>query len=74
MNLVKNVYYMLAYVFDILKQDKYKKIELEEFENVGNLCAEILITALSSQLKQGLNKTYIREESALSSVRGKINY
>lgn len=73
MNLVKNVYYMLAYVFDILKQDKYKKIELEEFENVGDLCAEILITALSSQLKQGLNKTYIREESALSSVRGKIN-
>lgn len=64
---------MLAYVFDVLKQDKYKKIELEEFENVSDLCAEILITALSSQLKQGLNKTYIREESTLSSVRGKIN-
>ncbi|MBQ7891045.1 MAG: 5-methylcytosine-specific restriction endonuclease system specificity protein McrC [Erysipelotrichaceae bacterium] len=73
MILVKNVYYMLSYVFDALKQDKYKKIELESFDNVSDLCAEILITAISSQIKQGLNKSYIREENTLSSVRGKIN-
>lgn len=52
---------------------KNKKISTEEFENVAELCAAILIKCLSSQIKRGLNKEYVQKSDSLSSLRGKID-
>ena len=38
---------MLSYAFQSLQQDKYKTCEVEDFDNVKDLFAEILIKGIS---------------------------
>ena len=70
---VQNIYYMLAYAFQVLNENGYKNIETEQFDNVGELCAAILSKGVSLQLKRGLGKEYVSEREPLSSLRGKID-
>lgn len=70
---VRNVYYMLSYAFKVLKEQGYKSIETEQFHNVAELCAAILVKGVSLQLKRGLGKEYLTEMEPLSSPRGKID-
>lgn len=70
---VHNIYYMLAYAFQILNENGYKDMETEQFDNVGELCAAILAKGVTIQLKRGLGKVYIPQTEPLSSLRGKIN-
>lgn len=70
---IQNVYYMLSYAFQVLNEQGYRQVATEEFENVTELCASILIKGLSSQIKRGLGKEYIIQTEALSSIRGKID-
>lgn len=69
---IQNIYYMLSYAFQILKEQGYKNLETEEFHNVGELCAAILCKGISLQLKRGLGKEYIPATDTLSGIRGKI--
>lgn len=70
---IRNVYYMLSYAFQVLNEQGYQKVAAEEFENMGELCAAILIKGVSSQLKRGLGKEYLDRVDTLSSPRGKID-
>lgn len=70
---IQNVYYMLAYAFQVLNTQGYKNIAVEEFENASELCAAILAKGISMQIKRGLGKEYILQTEALSSLRGKID-
>lgn len=69
---IKNIYYMLAYAFRVLRQNSYEKVAAEEFETVFDLFAEILCRGISRQLKQGLYRTYVSREENLPAVRGKL--
>ena len=40
--LIKNIYYMLTYAFQVLKQTNYDEIASEEFEEIQDLFASIL--------------------------------
>lgn len=70
---VQNVYYMLAYVFQVLNEDGYRNVATEQFNNVAELCAAILTKGVSLQLKRGLGRDYISETETLSGLRGKID-
>lgn len=70
---IQNVYYMLAYAFQTLHEDGYKDVATEQFNNVAELCAAILIKGVSLQIKRGLGREYISETDTLSAIRGKIN-
>jgi len=70
---IKNIYYMLSYAFQSLQQDKYKTCEVEDFDNVKDLFAEILIKGISHEIKRGLGKEYILKEEQLSNPKGKFN-
>ncbi|MFR2890293.1 5-methylcytosine-specific restriction endonuclease system specificity protein McrC [Clostridium butyricum] len=70
---IQNIYYMLSYSFQVLNELGYKRIATEEFHNVAELCAAILIKGTSVQLKRGLGREYIPEHDTLSSLRGKID-
>ena len=70
---VQNIYYMLAYAFQVLNENGYKDIATEQFDNVGELCAAILAKGVSIQLKRGLGKEYVSQTEPLSSLRGKID-
>ena len=64
---------MLAYAFRVLNEKSYKKLEMEEFENISELLSEILIIGISKQIKQGLVNDYIDVTEDISSPKGKIN-
>lgn len=70
---IKNIYYMLSYAFQILKQTNYDDIASEKFENAQDLFAAILSRGISRQLKQGLYREYRTKRETLSVMRGKLN-
>ena len=70
---IQNIYYMLAYAFQVLNEQGYRSIATEEFENTAELCAAILARGISIQIKRGLGREYILQKEALSSLRGKID-
>ena len=71
--LIRNIYYMLAYAFQELRQNNYAEIEGETFDDIYDLFAEILSRGISYQLKQGLYREYVSHNESLLTVRGKIN-
>ena len=52
--LIKNIYYMLTYAFQVLRQTNYDEVASEEFEKIQDLFAAILAKGVTKQLKQGL--------------------
>ena len=51
---IQNIYYMLSYAFQILKQEDYRQVTGEKFEKIQDLFAAILEKGVSRQVKQGL--------------------
>ena len=69
---IKNVYWMLAYAFDMLKEKGTQSIKTEEFNNIYDLLAAILLKSFNYQIKKGLNKEYLLYCETLTNVKGKI--
>lgn len=70
--LIKNVYYMLSYAFQTLRQSQYENIAAEKFEDMQNLFAAILTKGIGYQLKQGLYREYLSRQEDMAVMRGKI--
>ena len=70
---IQNIYYMLAYAFQILKEQGYSNVATEEFENTADLLSAILVKGVSIQIKRGLSREYVEETETLSGLRGKID-
>ena len=64
---------MLAYAFQVLNEDSYVKIALEDFEYVEDLLAAILAKGIANQVKRGLGREYIPHVDTLSAPHGKID-
>lgn len=64
---------MLAYAFQVLKQTEYNEVLAEEFENIHDLFASILLIGISKQLKRGIFRDYVSTHDNLSVLRGKLN-
>ncbi len=71
--LIRNIYYMLAYAFQELRQNNYVEIEGESFDEIHDLFAEILIRGISFLLKQGLHKEYVACQETMNGIKGKID-
>lgn len=71
--LIKNIYYMLTYAFQVLNQSGYDEIAAEEFENIQDLFASILSKGIAKQLKQGIYRDYVSKRDNLSVLRGKLD-
>ena len=69
---IQNIYYMLAYAFQMLHEQGYKDVATEDFENTAELLSAILCRGVSVQIKRGLCRQYIANEEPFSSPRGKI--
>lgn len=72
--LIKNIYYMLSYAYQTLNEDGYSSVGTEDFDNIHDLFAAILIKGISTQIKRGLSRDYILEYDALSYPKGKVNF
>lgn len=71
---VGNIYYMLSYAFKDLQEESIVSIKPEEFDNIYELMAEIIIKGISYQLKKGLLHNYESHQEASNVIRGKINF
>lgn len=73
-NKIKNIYYMLCYVFNgnSLKEIREERLGEEAFENIYDLFSILLCLILKKQLKKGIYKNYELFESELNTVKGKI--
>ncbi len=70
---IQNIYHMLAYAFQILKEQGYASCGTEDFENTADLLSAILVKGVSIQIKRGLGRTYVEKTEPLSCLRGKID-
>lgn len=70
---IKNIYYMLSYAYQSLRQAEFRDIELETFDNIHDLFSEILSTGIAYQIKHGLSKEYVEITEPLRTLRGKID-
>ena len=61
---IKNIFYMLSYAFQEIRKNNYENINSENFEYIHDLFAEILIRGISNQLKKGVHKEYINNNSS----------
>ncbi len=69
---IQNIYHMLSYAFQVLKEQGYKNLATEKFDNVADLAAAILAKGVSLQIKRGLGREYIIQQDSLSTLRGRI--
>ena len=53
---IRNIYYMLTYAFQELKQNNYEEIAGEEFDEIHDLFAEILVRGIRINLSKGYIK------------------
>lgn len=70
---IQNIYYMLAYAFQVLNKKGYMRVATEEFEYASDLFTAILAKGIASQIKRGLSREYISKTEAINSPAGKIN-
>ncbi len=70
---IQNIYYMLAYAFQVLKEEGYASCGTEDFENTTELLSAILAKGIAIQIKRGLLREYLEVDERLSAPRGKIN-
>ena len=70
---IQNIYYMLSYAFRELRGTDYRYMNVESLDTMKDLCACILIRAVTLQLKRGLIREYETEDDELMSPKGKID-
>ena len=64
---------MLAYSYKGLNNSVEDILGAEEFNEIENLFASILLVWMTRQFKQGLYREYVDQIDDLSTVRGKID-
>ncbi|MCL2078734.1 MAG: hypothetical protein FWH17_02700 [Oscillospiraceae bacterium] len=70
---IKNVYYMLVYVFEMLKSKEYARLDREDCESIYDLLASLLLCGTNDLIKRGFLKSYINQTEELTAIRGRIN-
>jgi 5-methylcytosine-specific restriction enzyme subunit McrC len=66
---------MLAYAFDVLDKKKskaYERLGREDFDNIYDLLASLVLCGTSNLLKRGLLRSHISHTEELSAVRGRV--
>ncbi len=69
---VRNIYHMLSYAFQVLRQEDFARCGVEDFANAADLMAAILDIGVSRQIRLGLRHAYIEHTDELAAPRGRI--
>lgn len=70
---IRNIYWMLSYAWHELRQDNYRSLSSEAFEDVRDLLAAILSRGIDQRVKQGVTRGYVVRRESLSSLRGSLD-
>ncbi len=69
---IKNIYYMLAYAYQSLRETGINDVATEDFDNIHDLFAAIIACGIGRQIKMGLHRDYILQREALAGLRGQV--
>ena len=58
---IRNIYYMLSYAFRALNPQGYKRVSVEQFDNVLEMLSSVLSRGISIQIKRGIQKGYLEK-------------
>lgn len=70
--IIRNVFHMLSYAYKELNQTIYKKVAIEDFDNMDNLFAKIIQAGITRQIKRGLYREYVVKSEDAYTLRGKL--
>lgn len=70
---IKNIYYMLCYAWNVSDYSDSTVCGDEEFDDIYNLLARILLKELGILLKRGFYKEYVEKTEIMSNLKGQIN-
>lgn len=70
---IKNIYYMLCYAWNVIDYSDSTVCGDEEFSDIYNLLARILLKELGILLKRGFYKEYVEKAELMSNLKGQIN-
>lgn len=71
--LVKNVYYLMSYAFDAVDVRELRSLATEDFDDLDDLLAAILLLGIESQRKRGLEREYMAREEEGWRIKGRVN-
>lgn len=69
---IENVYYLLCYSWDSLSEKERVKVDANEFKNMPELFAKVLVNASNILLKRGIEKSYIDHNEEIPGIKGKF--
>ena len=70
---IQNIYYLLCYAWDKLQEGEIVAVSPEDCPTTADLFARVLENGVTHLLKRGLDRDYLEEEEATSSLRGKFD-
>ncbi|MEA4897403.1 MAG: 5-methylcytosine-specific restriction endonuclease system specificity protein McrC [Christensenellaceae bacterium] len=70
---IQNIYHMLAYAFQVLREDGLRALGREDFTHVEDLYAAILSRGIADLARRGLKRSYVVQSDDLRCPRGKID-
>lgn len=70
---IKNLYYLLSYVWDVNWELEWSSLNVEENEDALNMLAKVLILSTERLIKKGLDRGYIEKSEEVFGVRGRID-
>lgn len=71
--LVKNIYYLLAYAFNALDLQDFKRLGTESFKDAEDLLAEILLIGVDSQRRRGFERSYKPMQEDGWRIKGRVD-
>jgi 5-methylcytosine-specific restriction enzyme subunit McrC len=71
---IKNLYFLLAYAWDLLEEAEAWQVDLEHLPTGLDLLARLIIRGTQRLLKRGIDQGYLPLAEDLSTVRGRIDF
>lgn len=69
---VQNIYYLLSYAWNKLDEAELTKAGIDDFEDISNLLAKMLVSGCSYLFKRGLYRNYRQKQAEISGIQGKV--
>jgi 5-methylcytosine-specific restriction enzyme subunit McrC len=69
---IQNIYYLLCYAWSKLDEKDRVNVSIDDKTKLLDLFAKILINAMKTLLKRGIDKNYLDHTEELAGVKGKV--
>lgn len=69
---IQNIYYLLCYAWDNLEERDLVNVQTQDFKDLPNLFARVLVHGLKYLFKKGLDRNYVSDECEYHGIKGKL--